>query len=152
MSAKHCAKILVVDDEPDLRESIGFLLEGAGYDVEFATDGYAGLGAALVFRPDVILLDVMMPRENGYRVARKVREAQAAGLLPDAVRIVLLTARKLDHDPERERLFEDFARPDLVIYKPFDIDHLLAAVRTVLAGETPAALPTAPGGVSAAGT
>jgi DNA-binding response OmpR family regulator len=134
MNETERRKILVVDDEPDLLESLTFLLEGADWEVETAADGYAALGAALVFRPDVILLDVMMPRENGYRVARKVREAQAAGLLPDATRIVLLTARKLDHDPERERLFEEFARPDLVIYKPFDIDHLLAAVEGLRTG------------------
>jgi len=133
MSEIESRKILVVDDEPDLLESITFLLEGADWKVETAADGYAALGAALVFRPDVILLDVMMPRENGYRVARKVREAQAAGLLPEHTRIVLLTARKLDHDPVRERLFEEFARPDLVIYKPFDIDHLLAAVEELRA-------------------
>ena len=133
MSETDSRKILVVDDEPDLRESLTFLLTGADWQVETAADGYAALGAALVFQPDVILLDVMMPRENGYRVARKVREAQAAGLLPDSTRIVLLTARKLDHDPERERLFEEFARPDLVVYKPFDIDHLLAAVEDLRA-------------------
>jgi CheY-like chemotaxis protein len=135
------AKILVVDDEADLRESLGFLLEGAGYAVEYAADGYAGLGAALACRPDLILLDVMMPRENGYRVARRLREAQAAGLLADDLRIVLLTARKLDHDPERERLFEAFARPDLVIYKPFDIDHLLSAVQGLVARPATAAVP-----------
>jgi DNA-binding response OmpR family regulator len=128
MNKTGTRKVLVVDDEPDLVESLTFLLEGADWQVETASDGYAALGAALVFKPDVVLLDVMMPRENGYRVARKVREAQAAGLLPDSTRIVLVTARKLDHDPERERLFEEFARPDLVIYKPFDIDHLLTAV------------------------
>ena len=96
-------------------------------------------------RPDLILLDVMMPRENGYRVARRLREAQAAGLLADDLRIVLLTARKLDHDPERERLFEEFARPDLVIYKPFDIDHLLSAIRALLRREAAVAVPPLPG-------
>jgi len=136
-------KILVVDDEADLRESLGFLLEGAGYALEFAADGYAALGAAMLFQPDLMLLDVMMPRENGYRVARRVREAQAAGLLPRTTRIVLLTARKLDHDPERERLFEHFARPDLVIYKPFDVDHLLAAVADLLARPADPAAPLA---------
>ena len=137
MSQAESRKILVVDDEPDLLESLTFLLEGADWEVETAADGYAALGAALVFRPDVILLDVMMPRENGYRVARKVREAQAAGLLPDATRIALLTARKLDHDPEREALFEQFASPDLVVYKPFDVNQLLSAVAGMQA-EAPA--------------
>ena len=130
-------KILVVDDDPDLRESLACLLEGAGYDVAEAADGFAAIGATLVLRPRVVLLDVMMPRENGYRVARKLREAQAAGLLAGDTAIVLVTARKLDHDPERERLFGDFARPDMVLYKPFDVDGLLAAVRSVLAPPQP---------------
>ncbi len=122
------ARVLVVDDDPDLRESLACLLEGVGYTVAEAADGFAALGAALVLKPDVVLLDVMMPRENGYRVARKLREAQAVGLLPEAMRIVLVTARKLDHDPEREALFEQFAHPDMVVYKPFDVNSLLSAV------------------------
>lgn len=131
------AKVLVVDDDPDLRESLACLLEGVGYDVAEAADGYAALGAALMLRPDVVLLDVMMPRENGYRVARKLREAQAVGLLPEAVKIILVTARKLDHDPERESLFEQFAHPDLVVYKPFDVNGLLSAVATALTPADP---------------
>jgi CheY-like chemotaxis protein len=126
------AKVLVVDDDPDLRESLACLLEGVGYDVAEAADGYAALGAALILQPDVVLLDVMMPRENGYRVARKLREAQAAGLLPEDLKVILVTARKLDHDPERELLFEQFARPDLVVYKPFDVNGMLSAVAAVL--------------------
>jgi len=126
------AKVLVVDDDPDLRESLACLLEGVGYNVAEAADGYAALGAALVLKPDLVLLDVMMPRENGYRVARKLREAQAVGLLPENLKIILVTARKLDHDPERELLFEQFARPDLVLYKPFDVNGLLSAVAAVL--------------------
>jgi len=121
-------KILVVDDEPDLRESVGYLLEGAGYEVAYAENGLEGIGAAQTFQPDLVLLDVMMPKENGYRVSRKIHDAQKAGLVPDHTKVVLLTARKLDQDPERERMFQEFARPDDVIYKPFDPSALLAKV------------------------
>ena len=129
-------RVLVVDDEPDLRESVGYLLEDAGYEVEYAANGYEAIGAAQSFQPNVVLLDVMMPKENGYRVARKIHECQAAGLVPDDTKVVLLTARNLDTDPERERLFQDFARPDDVIYKPFDPERLLATVEDLV--HTPA--------------
>ncbi len=121
-------KVLVVDDEPDLRESVGYLLEDAGYDVETAANGHEAVGAAQVFQPDLVLLDVMMPKENGYRVSRRIHEAQSAGLVPHHTKVVLLTARKLDRDPERERMFARFADPDDVIYKPFDPSALVARV------------------------
>ncbi|MBI5136274.1 MAG: response regulator [Nitrospirae bacterium] len=121
-------KILIVDDEADLRESVGYLMEDAGFQVETAANGHEALGAAQVFQPDLVLLDVMMPKENGYRVSRRIHEAQLAGLVPAHTKVVLLTARKLDQDPERERLFAEFAQPDGVIYKPFDPDQLVAQV------------------------
>lgn len=121
-------KILIVDDEADLRESVGYLMEDAGFQVETAANGHEALGAAQVFQPDLVLLDVMMPKENGYRVSRRIHEAQLAGLVPAHTKVVLLTARKLDQDPERERLFADFAQPDGVVYKPFDPDQLVAQI------------------------
>ena len=121
-------KVLVVDDEADLRESIGYLLEDAGYQVETAANGHEAIGAAQVFQPDLVLLDVMMPKENGYRVSRRIHEAQDAGLVPSHTKVVLLTARKLDRDPEREQMFSRFADPDDVIYKPFDPSGLVARV------------------------
>ncbi len=122
-------KILIVDDEPDLRESVGYLLTDAGYEVAYASNGHEALGATQVFCPDLVLLDVMMPKENGYRVSRHIHEAQAAGLVPTSTKVVLLTARKLDQDPEREQLFNDFADPDEVIYKPFEPKALLARLK-----------------------
>jgi len=125
-------RILVVDDEPDLRESVGYLLEDAGYDVETASNGHEALGAAQVFQPDLVLLDVMMPKENGYRVSRRIHEAQNAGLVPHHTKVVLLTARKLDRDPEREQMFAHFAAPDDVIYKPFDPSALVTRVAKLM--------------------
>jgi two-component system alkaline phosphatase synthesis response regulator PhoP len=128
-------RVLVVDDEPDLRESVGYLLEDAGYDVETASNGHEAIGAAQVFQPDVVLLDVMMPKENGYRVARRIHEAMEAGLVKASTKVVLLTARKLDQDPEREQMFERFAAPDQVIYKPFDPSKLVSRVGELIHGE-----------------
>jgi len=125
-------KVLVVDDEADLRESVGYLLEDAGYQVETAANGHEALGATQVFQPDLVLLDVMMPKENGYRVSRRIHEAQKAGLVPASTKVVLLTARKLDQDPEREQMFKNFAAPDQVIYKPFDPGQLISQIEAIV--------------------
>ncbi|MFQ5508164.1 MAG: response regulator transcription factor [Leptospirillia bacterium] len=135
-------KILIVDDEPDLLESVSFLLEDAGYEVACATNGHEAIGATHTFQPDLVLLDVMMPKENGYRVSRKLHEAQSFGLLPDHMKVVLVTARKLDHDPEREKMFENYARPHGVVYKPFDPEQLLSTIRGLVEPDTrPVPLP-----------
>ena len=62
-------KILVVDDEKDIVESIKFRLEQDNFEVVTANDGYQALGAVRVHQPDLIIPDVMLPNENGYRVA-----------------------------------------------------------------------------------
>ena len=130
-------RILVVDDETDISESVSFCLEQEGYSVKSACNGYEALGVIRAWLPHVVLLDVMMPGENGYRVSRMVKEDQDSGALPP-VAIVLVTARKLD-DPEREQTFAEFSRADAVLYKPFDIDDLIATVRRY------AGVPVAPG-------
>jgi len=126
------ATILVVDDEPDILLTTKVLLERSGYEVITATNGFEALGATRIKKPDVILLDVMLPGENGYRVARALREDEAIGVYDRPNRIILVTARNLSTDPEREQLFQDFAKPDLVHYKPYDLDKLLAQIADLL--------------------
>jgi CheY-like chemotaxis protein len=121
-------KVLVVDDEPDILETTKVLLERKGYEVVTATNGFEALGAARICKPDLIILDVMLPGENGYRVSRALREDEALGVYERPNRIILVTARNLSTDPEREQLFQDFAKPDRVIYKPFDLDDLIDQV------------------------
>ena len=118
------SRILVVDDEPDVVETIEFCLEHEGYEVLTASNGLEGLGAARALKPDLILLDVMMPGENGYRVAQMIRADESA-LPEDPVPIILLTARDLSSDPEREQMFMNFSQANLIIYKPFAMDDLL---------------------------
>lgn len=124
-------RILLADDEPDIAETLRFCLEQEGCEVQVACNGHEALGAIRSFRPHVALLDVMMPRENGYRVCRFAKEDADRGAIPP-LRIYLVTARKLD-DPERERTFAEFSRCDGVVYKPFDLEELLALVRNELA-------------------
>jgi len=124
--------ILVVDDDPDILVTTKVALSRSGYAVITATNGFEAVGAARIRKPDLILLDVMMPEENGYRVARILREDEQLGVYERPNLIVLVTARDLSTSPDREELFQDFAKPDRVIYKPFDLDDLLQQVAELL--------------------
>ena len=133
------ATILVADDEPDVVESLRFRLQQEGWEVVTAIDGLEALGTARSARPDLVLLDVMMPRENGYRISRMLREDEARGVYSEGLRIVLLTARNLAFEPERERIFLEFSGADLMLYKPFDLEELVERIGDLLAGEPAAA-------------
>lgn len=126
------ARILVVDDEADLVETIRFRLEQEGHQVLTAVDGLQGLATARSEQPDLIVLDVMMPGENGYRVAHQLREDEAAGRIQRRPRIILLTARDLRSEPEREQTFMEFSQADLMLYKPFDLEELTQRIRELL--------------------
>ncbi len=125
-------KILVVDDEEDIMETIKFRLEQEGFEVLTASDGYQALGAVRVYEPDLVILDVMLPNENGYRVSKFIKEDLKSGRFSKNILVVLLTARKLDEDKEREATFLNFSQADLMIYKPFDIDELIARIYSLL--------------------
>ncbi len=125
-------KILLVDDEPDILETVRFRLELEGYEVVTAANGLEGLGAVMSQDPDLVVLDVMLPRENGYQVARTIRDEEAAGKREGRLPIILLTARDLSSDPPRERMFMDLSRADLMMYKPFEMDELVSRIQELL--------------------
>lgn len=125
-------RILIVDDEADVRETIEFCLAGAGFDVLTASNGLEGLGMVRAQQPDLAILDVMMPGENGYRVAKMIREDEASSGGSSRLPIILLTARDLSGDPEREQLFMDFSQADRMMYKPFSIESLLGEIGSLL--------------------
>ncbi len=81
-------KILIVDDDPDLVESVRIILESKGYEVDAAYDGIEGLQKVKEFNPDLIVLDVMMPKKNGYEVCRELKNDPKYSGIP----ILLLTA------------------------------------------------------------
>ncbi len=81
-------KILIVDDDPDLVESVRIILESKGYEVEAAYDGIEGLEKVKEFQPDLIVLDVMMPKKNGYEVCKELKSDPKYSSIP----ILLLTA------------------------------------------------------------
>jgi putative two-component system response regulator len=115
--------LLIIDDEPTIRESLEALLAHEGYRLELAQDGPQGLAAALSLRPDVILLDVMMPGMDGYEVCRRLR----ADPLLNEVPIIMVTA--LDDRASRLQGLE--AGADDFLSKPIDRLELRARLRTV---------------------
>ncbi|MBK7541841.1 MAG: response regulator [Candidatus Competibacteraceae bacterium] len=118
-------KILVVDDEPNIVLSLEFLMKQAGFQVRTASDGEAALAAVAAETPDLVLLDVMMPRKNGYEVCQAIRAN------PDwkAVRIIMLTAK--GREVEREKGMALGA--DDYITKPFATQEVVERVRELLA-------------------
>lgn len=119
-------KILAVDDEPNILLSLEYILEQEGYDVHVAHDGEEALEVAERIRPDLILLDVAMPRRDGYEVCRLLR--QSSGLA--GVRVLMLTAK--GQPLERKKGLEVGA--DVYVTKPFSADDLLEKIRTALQG------------------
>ncbi|MER2529820.1 MAG: response regulator [Candidatus Competibacter denitrificans] len=118
-------KILVVDDEPNIVLSLEFLMKQAGFQVRTASDGEAALAAIAAEAPDLVLLDVMMPRKNGYEVCQAIRAN------PDwqTVRIIMLTAK--GREVEREKGMALGA--DDYITKPFATQEVVERVRELLA-------------------
>ena len=114
-------KILVVDDEKNLVKGIKFNLEYEGYEVETAEDGAEAVEKARLGAPDLIIMDLMMPRIDGLEACRKIREFSA-------VPVIMLTAR--GEDTDKILGFEHGA--DDYLTKPFNILELKARVRAIL--------------------
>lgn len=117
--------ILVVDDDPDIRELVTFKLEQLGHAVTTEKDGEAGLAAALSNVPDLILLDVMMPKLTGIEVCQKLRDTTDTASLP----ILLITAKAQEADVERGFA----AGADDYIVKPFSPRELASRVEATFA-------------------
>ena len=112
--------ILIVEDEEAVRELEKFILEQQGYDVMEARDGLEGLAKAEFRRPDLILLDLMMPDVSGGRMYDEMKEHPTTSGIP----IVVVTGK-----PDAHEMFDDQIGPDDVIMKPFDADTLLGRIR-----------------------
>jgi two-component system OmpR family response regulator len=116
-------RLLVVDDEETIRELLCGSLRFAGYDVTSAATGAEALRVTAESRPDLVLLDVMMPDGDGFEVARRMRSAGG----PE-VPVIFLTA--LDEVQDRLAGFETGA--DDYVTKPFSLDEVLARIKAVL--------------------
>jgi DNA-binding response OmpR family regulator len=114
-------KILIADDEPTLVSTLKYNLEREGYAVVIAEDGEAAVAAARETHPDLIVLDIMMPRVNGLEVCRILRKEMH-------VPIVILSAR----GDERDRAAGVEAGADDYVTKPFSMGGLIARIRSLL--------------------
>jgi DNA-binding response OmpR family regulator len=115
------ARVLVIDDEPDIRKLLGTLLRRAGHEVAEADNGRTGLRALHAFPPDLVLLDVSMPEMDGWQTLERIRD------LSD-VPVLMLTAR----GDELERVRGLQAGADDYVVKPFGRQELLARVQALL--------------------
>ena len=115
-------KILIIEDERALAQSLRNLLEGKGFEVELAYDGESGAEYAMLGVYDLLILDVMMPNMNGYQVARQVRARRCT------TPILMLTARSELQD----RIDGLNAGADYYLTKPFDSRELLACINALL--------------------
>lgn len=114
--------ILAVDDEPNILMSIEFILEMEGYEVHTARDGDEALEVAVRIRPDLILLDINMPRKDGYEVCRILREREDMA----GTKVIMLTAK--GQTLEKKKGLEVGA--DDYVTKPFSADELLQKIKT----------------------
>ena len=121
--------VLIVDDDPDLVETVGMLLESKGYEVGKAYDGIEGEESIKKRRPDVLVLDVMMPRKDGYKLCKELKSNKWTQDIP----VILLTAvgeavstTTYTHAEGMSTEAEDF------IPKPVDANTLVEAVERLL--------------------
>ncbi|MEK7349067.1 MAG: response regulator [Candidatus Eisenbacteria bacterium] len=118
------ARVLVVDDEPDLIRILEFGLRAAGYQVEIAADGQEGLKKAREIRPDIILLDLMLPKLDGYKVCRLLKFDERYRHIP----IIILSARTQEGD---QALAKEMGA-NRFITKPYEFSEILSHIEALV--------------------
>jgi len=118
-------KVLIVDDEPNIVVSLQFLMKKAGFETAVARDGDEALTEVERFRPDLVLLDVMMPRRDGYEVCQQLRGSGWTDL-----KIVMLTAKGRESEVTKGLALG----ADAYVTKPFSTSELVDTVTRLLSG------------------
>jgi DNA-binding response OmpR family regulator len=118
------ANILIIDDESDIVELLKYNLAKEGYYVEFAFNGFDGIKIAEALKPDIVILDLMLPDINGYEVCKRIKQNQDLSDVP----VIFLSAKQ----EEVDKILGFEAGAEDYIMKPFSINELLARVRTIL--------------------
>ncbi len=121
---KADTKVLLVDDEPNILIALEFLFENEGYTIQKAFDGLQALEKAAIFKPNIIVLDVMMPGIDGFEVARRLRHIKGF----ETTKIIFLTAKGTSQD----KIKGYGSGGELYITKPFDNDELLRTINEVV--------------------
>ena len=114
-------KLLIVDDDPNICDMLKFYFENEGYKIKTANDGVEGLNAFKLYNPDLVLLDIMMPKKDGWQVCREIRE-----ISPKPVIMITAKGEVFDKVLGLELGADDF------IVKPFDMKELSARIKAVL--------------------
>jgi DNA-binding response OmpR family regulator len=117
-------RILLVDDDAEIIEVMRYALEGKGYQVLIARDGNQGLAVVERDDPDLVILDMMMPKRSGFLVLEKLRRTR-----PVPVRVIMVTA----NEGSRHKAYAESLGVDDYLRKPFAMDKLLEAVERLLA-------------------
>ena len=117
-------RILLVDDDPEIIDSIRYALEGRGYQILIARDGNQGLAMAEREDPDLMILDMMMPKRSGFLVLEKLRRTR-----PVPMRVIMITA----NEGSRHKAYAEMLGVDDYIRKPFAMDRLIDSVNRLLA-------------------
>jgi len=121
---KQTKRILLVDDDPEIVESMKLALETKGYHILVARDGNQGLAMAEREDPDLVILDMMMPRRSGFLVLERLRRTRRVPM-----RVIMITA----NEGSRHKAYAEMLGVDDYIRKPFAMDRLLDSVDRLLA-------------------
>jgi two-component system, OmpR family, alkaline phosphatase synthesis response regulator PhoP len=121
-------KILIADDEPSIVTAVEFLLRREGYEVQVARDGNEALQLIESSRPDLVVLDVMMPLKSGYEVCRTIRERDDWR----HIKVVMLSAKGRDAEVAKGMAIG----ADVYVTKPFSTRELIGRIRTLLESTT----------------
>lgn len=116
-------RVLLVDDDTEIIESLRYALESKGYQILIARDGNQGLAMAEREDPDLIILDMMMPKRSGFLVLEKLRRTR-----PVPIRVIMITA----NEGSRHKAYAEMLGVDDYIRKPFAMDRLLDSVQRLL--------------------
>ena len=112
-------RILLIDDDPQILDCMQAVIETNGYDVSTAPDGSDGFKQVLAFMPDLIVLDMMMPKSSGFMVLQKLNREQIQG-----IPVIMITA----NDGTRHRFYAEQLGVKDYLQKPFTMDQLMAAI------------------------
>jgi DNA-binding response OmpR family regulator len=122
-SGKSSKRILLVDDDAEIVESLRLALEANGYTVLIARDGNQGLALSERENPDLVILDMMMPKRSGFLVLEKMRRTRETPL-----RVIMITA----NEGSRHKAYAEMLGVDDYIRKPFPMDRLIESVQRLI--------------------